>query len=536
MLQVGSRSIGESVKFCCKDYCIFQPVREPPYDLDCSCSCWAIRVWQKGEVTGQDEDGNDLYENPIEFWFSEKPMLKKNDLGYSQVPAVIMEGYSYSARAFSGEEPKGRGTENIGKITLANCGEVDEFACLEWDLQNIEVYASDCCDKNVDDMTLIFAGVTKEIQKDSITITIPFGDRRSGLEKSSIEERFDGVSILNGGETLEGKIKPKTFGTVFNISPILVDATDQIYQIHNGEMQQVNEVRDNGVPLSYAGDVSNILTATVPAGFYVTDLMNGYIKLGSPPIGEITVDAIGSVPLVQTTSEVLIEILTNCFGDQNLTYPDDFDLFSLNFFQIQTAFPIGYFLSEDKSMAQILDELVQGVGGFWYFSRDGKLAFGLPWATDEIVCEPIDNDDIIGNVQFESVGKGSSGRTVKWKKNWTVQDNLAAGADQSLVPFWEADYLNSNSGDQGGLTNVEIETFISSQVAADKLSSTLFEYYKDKRDFIQITVDCGLLKFRLNDCVALDLDRFKINGDKNFQIIALEENAKSNCVRLRLAG
>lgn len=536
MIHAGSRAVGKGLAYCCQDYCIVERVRLPPYDLDCSCSCWAIRLIDRVKTDELDESGEPIF-TETDFWFAEKPMLKSEGDGkYRQVPAAMMEGYSYSARGFNGDEPTSAGSENVGQIKLANCGEFDDFLCIDWNLQQIEIYVSDCCDKNVDDMDLIFSGVMKDLSWNSTEITVAFGDRRSAFEQAMIEEKYEGTGLLEGEESLKGKIKPKAFGAVSNVKPVRLDAIDEIYQVHNGTMQSVDEVRDRGVALTYAGDVSNILTATAPAGSYVTDLANGYIKLGSTAQGEITADVIGEIPLVQTTVDIIERIMTNCFGDSSLTYPDDFDLVSMNFLNVNTPFPIGYYISENKSMAEVLDELMKAVGGFWYVSREGKISFGLPWVQDDELCLDVDLNDIVGDIVFEGNSKASTQRTVKWNKNWTQQTDFAGGADQSLVSYWAEDGLSISSNPEEGENSIEVSSFITNEKAAQTFADALYEHYKDKRDFIQINVTCGLLFYRLSDCVTLNLDRFKITGDKNFQVIALEEDARSNCVRLRLAG
>ena len=82
---------------------------------------------------------------------------------------------------------------------------------------------------------------------------------------------------------------------------MLVDGSALIYQVNDGEinMSTNGRVRDKGALLTNAGPVADqagLLAASPAAGTFVFWPAGGYIKLGSAPEGEVTVDAYATTP------------------------------------------------------------------------------------------------------------------------------------------------------------------------------------------------------------------------------------------------
>jgi hypothetical protein len=78
---------------------------------------------------------------------------------------------------------------------------------------------------------------------------------------------------LEGGEDLLGKPKPIVYGKVFNVSPVCVNHSKQIYQVSDGAIASIDDVRDKGISLRIAptdwSDTSSFvnLTDTRALGF-----------------------------------------------------------------------------------------------------------------------------------------------------------------------------------------------------------------------------------------------------------------------------
>jgi hypothetical protein len=105
------------------------------------------------------------------------------------------------------------------------------------------------------------------------------------------------VGSLEGDSSIAGTVKPVALGKTRQVQPKLVDSQRLVYQYHDGNFLPsfaVDAVRDSGDGLTFGADVSNIYSVAPAAGTYNTCLAEGLIRLGSSPIGTITMDVRGA--------------------------------------------------------------------------------------------------------------------------------------------------------------------------------------------------------------------------------------------------
>ncbi len=102
---------------------------------------------------------------------------------------------------------------------------------------------------------------------------------------------------------LKGPPKPLIFGRVYNLQPPCVNSQKLVYQVHDGAVAQITEVRDHNAwdkpcALENGGDYG-AMTALLddrlaPApGTFKTYLAGGYFRLGTSPYRHIAVDVEG---------------------------------------------------------------------------------------------------------------------------------------------------------------------------------------------------------------------------------------------------
>lgn len=97
------------------------------------------------------------------------------------------------------------------------------------------------------DLAPLFTGVVNDITESA--------DSVSTLRVNVIDamERFNipvATSLIPSGSTNAGKVKPTVVGTVFNVTPLLIDAAALIYSVGSSAITGVTEVRDRGVALT----------------------------------------------------------------------------------------------------------------------------------------------------------------------------------------------------------------------------------------------------------------------------------------------
>lgn len=179
-----------------------------------------------------------------------------------------------------------------GKITFSNAsGDLTVFGSYDWFGREIKVFLGP-----KDGILIQFAQVanllTVAFSRNKKVVTLSVDDYARIFDDEIQRNTYDGTGGLEGGAELKGKIKPLALGFVEQIQPPVVDATNRIYQIHDGSFKSVSTVDDQGVPLVFDADVADITTATPSAGEYSTSLATGYFKLGSDPVGTVTCSSV----------------------------------------------------------------------------------------------------------------------------------------------------------------------------------------------------------------------------------------------------
>jgi hypothetical protein len=103
-------------------------------------------------------------------------------------------------------------------------------------------------------------------------------------------------AALEGGTDLAGKYKPRAWGNVQNVPPVLVDSASLIYQVNDGAISDVPAAYDRQIALVKGADYvsqSDMQTNAPAAGNYRVWKAGGFFRLGSTPAGTCTADVLG---------------------------------------------------------------------------------------------------------------------------------------------------------------------------------------------------------------------------------------------------
>lgn len=110
--------------------------------------------------------------------------------------------------------------------------------------------------------------------------------------------KYAGTGGIEGGADLKGKVKPFLLGRCSNVEPVLIDAVNNVYQVHGyAAIEAVTKLYERGseFPIS-SGDYANytaLTAATIANGRWATCIASGLIRLGAPAYGVITADVDG---------------------------------------------------------------------------------------------------------------------------------------------------------------------------------------------------------------------------------------------------
>ena len=107
----------------------------------------------------------------------------------------------------------------------------------------------------------VFSGYTVGVSATTTTIDIVIRDKLTALDKDFPPNTYGGTGGTDGSANLKGTRKPITLGKVYNVPPVLVDETNNIYQVNDGAVTSIDAVYQGGESLTlttdYTVDASN---------------------------------------------------------------------------------------------------------------------------------------------------------------------------------------------------------------------------------------------------------------------------------------
>lgn len=214
----------------------------------------------------------------------------------------------------------------------------------------------------------------------------PLGSDRLtlGLRDASVDlavpvsTTYAGTGAAEGDSALKGRTRPVLYGYKANLAPVTLIAAELVYQISGHGLAAVYDARDRGSPLALVGDTPDLAAlraATVPASSYATCLAQGLIRMGSQPLGQLTVDAqaLGD----SSHAGIALDLMT---GPGGLT-GDRF--VAAGFWTALPTGPAG-FLFGDGTVEDALNEVLGSCAGWWGSDRLGRICAGRVMAPDGI--------------------------------------------------------------------------------------------------------------------------------------------------------
>jgi len=284
------------------------------------------------------------------------------------------------------------------------------------------------------DFKLIFSGLVVGVDsKNAGRLNLKLGDKLQRLNTPVTE-----VKLL-GSTANKDALIPLCFGECHNVSPLLVDATVNEYQVHNGPIEGIIEVRDNGVPVLFTPFVAT-----------------GKFRLTSQPTGVVTCSVQGDKPSTYAnTIAALVKRLAIGFGQVEKRFTlAEIDATSFDAFAASNTQPVGLYLKDRANVLESTTRLVASVGGRLTVNRAGKLALvalSLPRAT---AGRSVSSTDMLERSlalsQFPVV---EAGVKLGYCKNYTVQDNLQTGIPQEHVSLFKDEWLTVTRTDSLAAAN-----------------------------------------------------------------------------------
>jgi len=290
----------------------------------------------------------------------------------------VVEGYAcerqaFAPGAFGGPSLPGSGSVSIGiPQQWRDNGNLAALLGYAWDgraftLERLAAGAAFA------DREVVASGTVADLdQAGPSSLVLRFHDRAEDFRRPIQTSTYGGAGGTDGTAELKNRPRPLVFGRGDNAPAIMVDPANLVLDIHDGPIEAILAVRDNGVALSSSG--SN----PPPSGSYFADLSVGRIVLGDSPVGAVTVDVKGAAPggaWADDLADVVRLIVTDYAG---LADPAELDTAAFTALAADRAGVVGYAAGTSSvTIAQILDALIAGAGGYWVFTRAGLFSLGV---------------------------------------------------------------------------------------------------------------------------------------------------------------
>jgi len=356
----------------------------------------------------------------------------------------------------------GTGTQNFGGIELSNLdGTYDSISGYSSHGQAVTIKLLLTDDPQLDHTVILFAGIVDRMLCGRKVVRILCQDPSRILDKTVRSGLFD--STLDSIETntdLDGVVRPRGKGRVKNITPKLVNAGNLIYCMrwpYNTDVSVgrvftniVHAVRDGGVEITFDGndygDGATLLAASVASGYYATCLVESLVKLGSTPVGILTVDCTynETQDLVTGTPKGMLASIMEELGleESQISYSSRFT---------DKDYQMGWYATEPDQLSyrSLTQTLLAPILGWMQWDGAGNVRFDCDGAPDESdvkliltdrrdLLEPDqcplldwDVDDEVTPLRSVLIGYG---------KNWTIQEGAqllgAAQGVQTWADTW----------------------------------------------------------------------------------------------------
>lgn len=166
--------------------------------------------------------------------------------------------------------------------------------------------------------TTIFTGIVDSFTNDAERLSLRLKVNTAPFGVPVLTATYAGTGGKEGGADLKFKVKPWCFGAASNIEPVLIDVTNNVYQVSAyGPINAVTACYERAA--SFGTSYGNYTTyallvaASIPPGRWATCLAEGMIRLGAPAAGLITADVEGDKPstFLRKTGEIINRICTN---------------------------------------------------------------------------------------------------------------------------------------------------------------------------------------------------------------------------------
>lgn len=445
----------------------------------------------------------------------------------------------------------GRASQSYGELTLVNIdGALDDMATHYFDGRTLTLKKGDQNAAYGTFQTVLVATIDS-VAFERERISVRLKDRSATLETPFSTAKYGGTNALPLGidgtpDDLKDQYKPRIFGRIALMQPVVVNTSKLIYQVNASAVGAIVNIYDAGAYLSQGPDYSSqndMETNSPGAGIWRSCPPLGCFRLGATPYGQVSCNVTESWAYTNNTAAGLIQRILSSAG---LTSADwvaaDFTALDN-----RNAGSLGIVVEGGETTASLIDRICQSVGAWWGFDNLNRFRIARFEAPTGSAVATFTDTDILEIERQPEEQKPIWSLTLKFDKSYAVQDRKSLAG---VVPEDRASWFASETRDQktenSGLKTSRllaeeksVDTLLNSPVIAKAEAQRQYALYAVRRDVITVTVADPLTRFgtiNLGSVVQITSTKFGYDSGRLFIVISLRVDTQSNQLDLTLWG
>jgi hypothetical protein len=426
---------------------------------------------------------------------------------------ILTSGLQYTEKL----DIEGDGGLSGGDLEIANNnGERDSWLDDVWDNRQIIAWIGDPSWQR-SDFQMIFNGIVATIDsKDEKTLALTILDKLQRLNTPTTDTKIGDLTANN--PTNKDNLLKLTFGEAHNVTPQLLDPTQLQYQVHNGQIEDIIEVRDNGVPVSVTKDVAT-----------------GTFKLNQSSAGTITCSVQGDKNTAYTsTIATVIKRMAKGFGTAASRYTDaDIDLANFSAFDTACPQPVGTYIENGDNVLTTCQELAKSVDARLVTSRTGLLRLiqiNINGSGTPVAIGP--SQIISGSLKIANRPLVKASVMLGFDKNYTVQDNLLTTIPDAHKKLFAQEWLTAISTNVTAQADYKLnaappqtDTLLLRRVDAAAEADRRVALWSVPRSVFQFEGTAELINsLTLGGAVTLTHPRYSLANSKSGVVVSLSPN------------
>lgn len=379
-----------------------------------------------------------------------------------------------------------------GDIELNNSQlDLDPFLDYVWTNRPVSVYLGDVSWSR-SQFRLVFSGVVEDLSVK--------GRYALSIELRSVLDRLN--YPLSSATLDDGTPVPLAFGEVSNVTPVLKDPATLLYKVHTRAIGGIAEVRDSGVPVSFA----------------VSETDNSEFTLDNAPFGAITCTVHGDAdPVYADDVASLVERISTEFGNSATRLQvSDIDTVAMSAFKASSPQCVGVYATGTDNTLATLQALTSSLGAGVVVDKFGKLSIAkLNDPTGSPVMTVTDFDIEEGSFYKSERLKPMPVRKLAYNRNYTPQSDTAAGIPEAHRKEWaeEWKYVTAENSAAAELYRItdpaeDESTYLQVKSDAEAEVSRRLSMFDRQRYIAQFEGLRKLLLLEVGDELLLDFSEF----------------------------